>query len=806
MLSVRFICEQKELYQFQFVENKSKKMYIICPNPQLADDIRGHIIDGSEVDNFESLTISKFVKDELAETFGQEILLKRIQKADLLLILGSAFRTMFPDKSYELFLNGFNLYTEMRSFTLKEDLMDEILEHYNDDLKKIFIIFWKIVENMGLIDEQNSYKELTEAYDSVEYEHNESLIDREIVLFGFTHLSGTQIDFIKALSIKNNIYIPIPSSLNDSLVRYDWLSWLDVDIETKEKSMQHMEELRALKIIRFTKGRLHELLKNFFINNPPVNQFDTFLIGKGLSFYQYTELPFRNVFFKAKAELFSSYLKLEFTLFKRLLEKVAFIEVDQLVELIINKIKLEMEKKTNNKNFRKLKVFSLIKEEFVNYQKQSDNNNTVRMFELKLLENICELRLPRNFLVPIQSSENKVQIKGIESLDSSLVENTNYLVGSSDYKTIKDSDDPFPEEVMEILRAYGPVRRNRIEIELVKQKIGELLSQKNTILFLEDGFEKSDPFWEEILAKYTHENIKLGENSKSESIDIFRSPSLKTHFNIAQLSPSKLQTYIDCPKKFFIEYIQKGSNPPLLKTHLLPNQLGSLEHKIIEEYFKFNKTWSPKVHEDIVEIVLSDYISQNTICLDSINYKKNTDELRHLTEGVINLLLKITQTFSASTQFEKEVNSTINTVKFYGKVDCIIDFGDWLGVFDFKRSSASVPTKKSVLEYEKVQLWSYLRNLSLSKPVKLFGYLNLKELKKSLIFKNGCDFEFDESYQIKLVDLVEEVSVLIERYKNIEDDLVARILSDNEFPVHPANNNVCTYCRISSLCHRGKNV
>ena len=49
---------------------------------------------------------------------------------------------------------------------------------------------------------------------------------------------------------------------------------------------------------------------------------------------------------------------------------------------------------------------------------------------------------------------------------------------------------------------------------------------------------------------------------------------------------------------------------------------------------------------------------------------------------------------------------------FQGSADLFIDSSFGMGIFDFKRSSAGVPTKKEFLEFEKIQLWFYLKNLS----------------------------------------------------------------------------------------------
>ena len=48
------------------------------------------------------------------------------------------------------------------------------------------------------------------------------------------------------------------------------------------------------------------------------------------------------------------------------------------------------------------------------------------------------------------------------------------------------------------------------------------------------------------------------------------------------MSATKLQAFVDCPKKFEEMYLLKNKNFPVLNNDLIPSQLGLIEHEVIQ--------------------------------------------------------------------------------------------------------------------------------------------------------------------------------------------------------------------------------
>jgi hypothetical protein len=86
---------------------------IICPSPIVADGLRRLMPD-----NLEIITISKWVTDYLKSKN-----LKRSNKAELMLRLSSVWRHYFPKEEAHLFFKSFEMFTDLRSFSLNLELL-----------------------------------------------------------------------------------------------------------------------------------------------------------------------------------------------------------------------------------------------------------------------------------------------------------------------------------------------------------------------------------------------------------------------------------------------------------------------------------------------------------------------------------------------------------------------------------------------------------------------------------------------------------------------------------------------------------
>ncbi|WP_372654591.1 hypothetical protein, partial [Halobacteriovorax sp.] len=145
MLSVYLYKKSSEIYNFDFLENSEEKVVVICPHPMAADSLRSKISDPSRA---EVITISKFSSDLLKE-IDSEIVLKR--KADLLGQLATIWKKKLSDFAADSFFDSFNLFTELRGYTLDFEMIKEVLPFYDEAIQKSLPIYWMYFEQLGII-------------------------------------------------------------------------------------------------------------------------------------------------------------------------------------------------------------------------------------------------------------------------------------------------------------------------------------------------------------------------------------------------------------------------------------------------------------------------------------------------------------------------------------------------------------------------------------------------------------------------------------------------------------------------------
>src|SRR5690606_17223007 len=66
---------------------------------------------------------------------------------------------------------------------------------------------------------------------------------------------------------------------------------------------------------------------------------------------------------------------------------------------------------------------------------------------------------------------------------------------------------------------------------------------------------------------------------------------------LQKISATKLQSYLDCPRQYFYKYVDPKLPYQEFEHHLLPKDLGILEHRIIERYCKMHHNFDEVVHQ-----------------------------------------------------------------------------------------------------------------------------------------------------------------------------------------------------------------
>ena len=128
-------------------------------------------------------------------------------------------------------------------------------------------------------------------------------------------------------------------------------------------------------------------------------------------------------------------------------------------------------------------------------------------------------------------------------------------------------------------------------------------------IFLEEGIVGSSKEWSKFFKGVSLEEINIKKRASDGPYNF----SLVNDFNHnlktgIPLSASALQSYLDCPRKFYLDYLEKMSVRPSLK-EFTPAIIGEIEHKVIELVLTNHRFESnPVQRKFIIDQVISKYV------------------------------------------------------------------------------------------------------------------------------------------------------------------------------------------------------
>jgi hypothetical protein len=809
MLKTLLYSHSEQLYGFEFLKDdlsEAGEVIFVTPSPVIADIYRDKLATCDfKKKSVEVLTISKFMSNSF-ESFNDEAV-QIEQKVNLLMTLGVGWKKFFPDQSYEKFLRSYNLLTDLRSFTLDPVILETALEEYDETIKMAVKVFYAIMESQELVDEHKAYFLLSD-YLRLEREVPE---DKKIVIFlGFNFFSGAQVDFLKSLAIRDDVYIPIAQEVYDGSIQTDWVQWLEDSGTQKLALTKERPENRSLKVCRFSKKHLSEAIKH---NIGEIESAKIFLGTRNSNPSDYMEISLNNTQFKCSIDLlsedvdhFRSYF--ERTLFIGKKDEISYEEFFEKFESYFSEL-INNKSKILDKNLKLYKLKSLILNFIKSWRELSETNITFSEFDFHLLIDNLALSAPRNSFVTL-SEDPKYKIYDVNGLDQYDPNGINIITAKSDYNGLKSSRAKNSLEVEKILSSVGPLRRSEFEFTILRNKIKELLGLKSTILFLEEDFEKHDLSWNSILEDF--ELVDITKNIKKEiSPTTYNFLKSNKSYQHTFLSPTRLQSYIDCPKSFYFKYVEKIMPRVELEETLQLSDLGTLEHLVLEKYFEAYAEYS---FENVVEIskrLFDEFLKDSNKQVLSADYNVFLSEIQNFSNNGIKALYGLKDKFQKlELEFEVELKESNTDKRRQGRVDLLANSTEACVLIDFKRSGGSIPGRPQLLRLEKVQVWFYLnllKDLALWSPDKSFviGYLNLSKHDGSVLITN------DESYIEKIGEIEEFKGSKIhyfddkwqeafDNYHSYENDTFNKMINEKEFKVSPREDSVCRFCSIGNVC------
>ncbi len=711
-------------------------------------------------------------------------------------MLSFSFKKFYPDESFDLFYRGFNLFTELRSYSLNLNLMSDVLQGFDQKLEDCFRLFWQVSEQLDILDEQRAYFEFGNELKKEETEFKNS----NYIVWGFQFLSNNQIILLESLSLRNQVYIPIPYSVWEGSQSQDWPKWINFSemIPIDERNISRSN----LKLIPFSGAYLNKSMMSCLKSEDSTQTEELVFLKKDLELSDLLRIPMSEAQFKGAADIF---IRERFEVLKLLKNKVS---LEENIKIIDSKLKILVDEQ----DFKKMRSTIELKKILLAFSEWIGSDAIIDEFYLNCIRSKLDLDLPRltfekaNYLnekLKINSFQNYLSKKGVHKV---LIADSLGGVGSGSSK--------IDFEIEKKLLTIGPVKREEFEGLFFVSQVEDLCRGESLTIFWENGLEEKDNTWLKVFDLFKDaERVPVVIDSDSVKTDInhLAVDEILLKGELNSISATKLQNYLDCPRKFYIQNVEKLRLEPKLKQNLAPNDKGILSHEIIEEFFNQGLSLEkPGELRRLSESLLKNYCSKNSRSLSRQNFLTTLWEIEtHAKNGILYINDLHRNGFS-NQKFEVPLKGKNQMFFVTGQIDCVLEDERIIGLLDFKRSASSIPSLGKIRAFEKIQLWFYFSYLlsehqSSQKPLGFLGYVDLSEPKNSVVFLSDEFSHYKEKFQTGRVYAIEDFVGKVNEYAAFESQLLGSLSSKKSFPADPVDESVCHFCLINKLCAKTPN-
>ena len=788
MMQIVYFSQKNQLLDEIAAQNSGA--VFITPSPLKADNLRTLLKadDGQDV-----VTISKFTSDLLATLWPAEEsrpVMKR--KSELLLVFGILKNKYFPDLGFEQFNQAYNLFSDLRSYTLNIEALSPVLDEQTEDVSKAVKLFWMLLEAMNFVDEHGAYHILSEelrAHDEV------PSLKKTFIFWGFQHLNGQQIDLIKSLAIRYRVIIPFPESLKENIKRSDWISWI-LDHKVEEINLPVVEKHPVADWLTINSREISRKLKEKCTKGTQV------ILGLSkLNSHHIDIVPFTDVNFKIPHEILMSEI----------------IEVSQ--KLISDRPKtlnlwLENEMKSElglgrECSFKKIKVLQLYQEALTAVDELTDTVPVPDSFFQKLLKEVVVLNQPRTSYIPTLKTSASVELKDMSTLEDIDRNKPVILCVDDRFDDFQGLGQAYTESIQKVLASLGPIKRNELDLLFKQWEMIDLFSSAKVLVMMPEAVLKHSLVWKKVFSKMILNKIQ-NDQSVTPRIPLDYFKDLPKKQFVGNLSASKFQNFYDCPRKFYYNYVEKISPDVTIERDIDIKIMGTLVHRIIELYFE-RKADSSEIAK-ISKEVFDQEISKSKLSIPRDTYSERLIRFTHRATNGISLLKNLAEVTGQKINWEIEFDFDYkDSYQVKGSMDCVGISDTHIYLLDFKSTDSSAASNKDVTGMDQLQLWVYA--LAAQKMIPefsnrslVFGYVVLDEPKKSNLFFVDAD----------LFSTVKEASICspVEWKTDISDDLMmaktkldiiaGQITSETKFPARPRTEDACTYCDLSPVCIKGE--
>lgn len=766
---------------------------LLTPGPKDADIIREinqqllfeKKIDPITMSNFTTGMIETLCKNDL---FPTEFKPKVFKKSEIYLNLSGVWEEIFGEGKDELFFQAYRTLSEIRGNSIDLNLISESLNLLNLELAKAVQVMWHFMDQQGLVDEHRAYKIIAENARSLKIEHD------SIIVIGFNHLSAVQVDMFNELSKHVKVYVYLPKGLIQHLTRFDWPTWLEGFEQAKLNfaKQDKVDLIQFHNVILYPRNRLSEtMLKK--------EESNIIFLNENILPEDFFEIPFSSFDLRSDHELFIGSIN---KLFDDIPKEITDIE-DLKIYLKDRTKNLLISQFDNEHNFIELKVTHLLYKSLVNLEMEFiSNKKKLTSFLFRVLKNVCCLDAPRSSIVNFSNDCNsKNNVMSIADSRFKKFQTVDLIIRKEDLP-FSLSFDSSNRELVSFLSTIGPIKNtslnNKMNLTWLVNSL-KAVPEKNITVFIEDGcFELGDELFSFLGIK--NANIAYKKSKVSIKDDLLRGYNSE----VGKFSATKLQCFVDCPKKFEEIYLFKNKNYPKLKETMLPNQLGLLEHQAIEYFYKkIDRPINLEMIKELSKELLNKYLIQNAISLNEINFLTILNEIIINAYNGIRFVQKFVECFPEfKIEFEYQLQSNEESV---GQVDFLASDGQSFFIFDFKRSKGGGASFSQILKNEIIQLPYYLCQIERLRQMNCIGvgYVILSNLSESIFVReniNGISPIYFGSE--KILNKEEWMNFKTNSAENLEwqVDKIKEGFSKKFFPESPRESTVCNYCPAKLYC------
>ncbi len=777
---------------------KTENTIWVAPSPSKTDALRSQLQTHLK-SQVTVITMAKFLSELVARCPDDSIGEKVKRKADLLLIFGALRSKYSPELSFEEFNSAYNVFSEIRSFSLDLVAMESVLSEYDDKIRNAILLFWQLLEGLNFFDEHALTQALGEQLRSADLYEGEQ---KTFIFWGFSHLNGQQIDLLKALSIRHEVILPLPSQIQNELKRSDWPSWLmDHKVNTANLGVNNQEiEVKR----QFINTRTTSVAMKDWVARHPNEEVQILIGVNKLTPNDLHLIPIDNFVCKVPVD----WTELERASFHETLIK----DVDK----FDNTFSLRDYLKGFNlreRNPKEIKIIQLYQEALSKLETLSDEAWGVDEFFLKVINEVVALNSPRLSTVPLVTGEVFVKIFDLSQIDQIQSDKPLMVVLDERFDEPLSLQPLYSEKIEKELVSIGPIKRPEFELNIKRSEFLRLMSGESTV-FLPPELLKHQLVW-----KRFFENVKWIENQGSQVVkeskikDVLR-PYVKNKLSDSfNYSASKIQSYLDCSQRFYFQYIDKIFPRLTLKQDIDPMDAGLFVHHIIELYLAETSEINEEKIWALVKQELEKLKLKNSLNLSHEVEHQRSIQYFHRSLNGLNFLKTLSENLGISPKWEIESSFSWDSgFKLNGQIDCCFVNDDYLIVLDFKSSKASASTFTEVKKLESLQLWVYLlemkRRLKKMPSQIIMGYVVLESPLDSRLLVWGDDalekIKTAKFTSAQLVDIPVEDELT--RSETEIQRLVELMKTDEKFLAAPRKKMVCNFCELNSLCLKGNEI